>query len=204
MVQRMHQPTPPTPPTPPHLLHLIEQQDPSESCKQKSVVFTIVEARRNSATTSVRRCRHVEWFEASKCDATLSNTIRSMRSPTSDEGGTRDRLTVGPPRSSRDGLSRCQTIRSVRVAAFVHVSLAKHAVQDDGVQSNVDVPEDPAPDNQDWPNKSTCFSRGRVQTRESGVSLVRRRLASNQSVGESFSIHRDREHRRAKRRHEAP
>lgn len=43
---------------------------------------------------------------------------------------------------------RARASRDIVVAAFVYVPLSENTVQDHRVQSDVDVPEDPAPDNQ--------------------------------------------------------
>ncbi len=40
------------------------------------------------------------------------------------------------------------------IAAFVHIPLSKHPVQNDGVQSDVDVSEDPGRSGQERPEAS--------------------------------------------------
>ena len=67
-----------------------------------------------------------------------------------------------------------RAIRPVGVAAFVHTSLSKHTVQDDGVQSDVDVPEDPAHDHQLWAeNASMIFKRVGTQCITRGSGSIR-------------------------------
>lgn len=56
--------------------------------------------------------------------------------------------------SSRRPIRRTRALaRDIVIAAFVYASLSKNTVQDNRVQSNVDVPEDPAPDNQERTEK---------------------------------------------------